>query len=96
MASDIYAAQSSHAARGAPEKKLVTAFLEALSSRGGTLASEALAERLGQPLLRINGIVGDLARIFNVDGFEVVKTDYSTGTVTLNVSLLKQQFAIER
>ena len=60
------------------------------------MAREALAERLGQPLLRINGIVADLSRIFNVDGFEVVRTDYSSGTITLNVSLLKQQFAIER
>lgn len=96
LASEIYAAQSSHAARGAPDRKLVTAFLEALSSRGGTLPREALAERLGQPLLRINGIVADLSRVFNVDGFEVVKTDYSSGTITLNIALLKQQFAIEK
>lgn len=96
LESEIYATQSSHAARGAPDRKLVTAFLDALSSRGGTMAREALAERLGQPLLRINGIVADLSRIFNVDGFEVVKTDYSSGTITLNITLLKQQFAIEK
>jgi hypothetical protein len=75
---------------------LVTAFLEALSSRGGTVPREVLAERLSQPLLRINGIVADLSRIFNVDGFEVVKTDYSSGTITLNLNLLKQQFGIEK
>ncbi len=94
--SEIYATQSRHAARGAPDRKLVAAFLEALSSRGGSVPREALAERLGQPLLRINGIVADLSRIFNVDGFEVVKTDYSSGTITLNIPLLKQQFAIEK
>lgn len=93
---EIYAAQSSHAARGAPDRKLVATFLESLTSRGGTMPREALAERLGQPLLRINGIVADLSRIFNVDGFEVVKTDYSSGTITLNITLLKQQFAIEK
>lgn len=95
LASEVYASQSGHAARGAPDRKLVSTFLEALHSRGGTMPREALAERLGEPLLRINGIVAHLSRIFNVDGFEVVKTDYGSGTITLNVDLLKQQFVIQ-
>lgn len=92
---EIYATQCGHAARGAPDRKLVAAFLEALGARGGTMPREALAERLGQPLLRINGIVAQYSRILNVDGFEVVKTDYASGTITLNLQLLKQQFGLE-
>ena len=93
---EIYAAQCSHAARGAPDRKLVSSFLDALSSRGGSMPRESLAERLGQPLLRVNGVVANLSRIFNVDGFEVVTVDNTSGTVSLNVSLLKKQFAIEK
>jgi hypothetical protein len=96
LASEVYTSQSGHAARGALDPKLVSTFLEALHARGGTMPREALAERLGQPLLRINGIVAHLSRIFNVDGFEVVKTDYGSGTITLNVDLLKQQFVIQK
>lgn len=93
---EIYAAQCSHAARGAPDRKLVSSFLDALSSRGGSMPRESLAERLGQPLLRVNGVVANLSRVFNVDGFEVVTVDNSSGTVSLNVNLLKKQFAIEK
>ncbi|HTO02348.1 MAG TPA: BREX-2 system phosphatase PglZ, partial [Opitutus sp.] len=92
---EIYAAQCSHAARGAPDRKLVATFLEALSTRGGTMPREALAERLGQPLLRLNGVVANLARVFNVDGFDIVTLDTTSGRVVLDVSLLKKQFAIE-
>ena len=55
---------------------------------------EALAERLGLPLLRLNGLVPNLARVLNVDGYEVLGIEASSGTVVLNVALLKKQFAV--
>jgi hypothetical protein len=91
---EIYAEQSKLAVRGVQERIRVTLFLESLSSRGGTMPREALAERLGLPLMRLNGLVADLARIFNVDGYDVVNLDVASGTVALNVALLKKQFAL--
>lgn len=91
---EIYAAQCKLAVRGAPDRQQVAVFLEALSSRGGTMPREALAERLSLPLLRLNGLAPNLARIFNVDGYDVVNLDATSGTITLNVALLKKQFAV--
>lgn len=91
---EIYAAQCKLAVRGAPDRQQVALFLEALSSRGGTMPREALAERLSLPLLRLNGLVPNLARIFNVDGYDVVNLDATSGTIALNVALLKKQFAV--
>ena len=91
---EIYAEQSKLAVRGAHERTRVALFLDALISRGGTMPREALAERLGLPLLRLNGVVADLARIFNVDGYDVVNLDAASGTIALNVALLKKQFAV--
>ena len=55
---------------------------------------EAMAERLSLPLMRLSGAVADLARIFNVDGYDVVNLDATSGTIALNVALLKKQFAV--
>jgi hypothetical protein len=38
--------------------------------------------------------VPNLARVLNVDGYEVLGLDAPSGTVVLNVALLKKQFAI--
>lgn len=91
---EIYAEQRKQAVRGAPARDQVALFLETLSSRGGTMPTVVLAERLGLPFLRMNGHVQNLARIFNVDGYDVVSIDTASGTVVLNVALLKKQFAV--
>lgn len=91
---EVYREQCKQAVRGAPERQLVSSFLEVLSARGGSIPREALAERLGLPLLRLNGLIPNLARVFNVDGYDVVAMDSASGTVSLNIALLKKQFAL--
>ena len=91
---EIYTEQCRLAARGAHDRQRVAVFLESLTSRGGTMPREAMAERLGLPLMRLNGVVADLARIFNVDGYDVLNLNTASGTVVLNVALLKKQFAV--
>jgi hypothetical protein len=94
LGGEIYSVQCSRAVRGAPDRQQVATFLEVLSARGGSMPREPLAERLGLPLLRLNGLVPNLARIFNVDGYDVLKIDAASGTVVLNVALLRKQFAL--
>jgi hypothetical protein len=91
---EIYAEQCKLAVRGAQDRKRVALFLESLNSRGGTMPREAMAERLSLPLMRLNGVVADMARVFNVDGYDVVNLDATSGTIVLNVALLKKQFAV--
>lgn len=91
---EVYAAQCGQGVRGAQDRIRVATFLETLSARNGTVPREVLAEKLGLPLIRLNGLVADLARIFNVDGFDVVTVDNASGTVVLNVPLLKKQFGL--
>lgn len=91
---EIYAIQSKQGVRGAVDRKEVASFLEIMESRGGSLPREALAERLGLPVLRLNGHVANLARVFNVDGYDVLTMDAASGTIVLNIALLKKQFAL--
>ena len=89
---DVYQEVSRRGVRGTPALPEVTRFLEALVDRNGNVPQEALAEKLGLPFLRLGGYVQNLARIFNVDGYEVLAIE--SGSVMLNVPLLKKQFGI--
>ena len=55
----------------------------------------SLAQALGVPLFRIDGLVQNVSRILNVDGYEVLSFERATETIALNINLLKTQFEIE-
>ena len=93
--SEIYKAQCARGVRGAPKAEELIKFIKLLEARGGRMPGEMLAQGLGLPLFRLAGHVQNLARILNVDGYEVVNSDAGGGSVVLNVELLKQQFQLE-
>ncbi|MEK7750962.1 MAG: BREX-2 system phosphatase PglZ [Acidobacteriota bacterium] len=68
--------------------------LRVLAERGGVLLKSALAQRLEQPLLRIDGFIALLQRVLNVDGYPVLSVDASQ-TVRLDLSLLRTQFGLD-
>jgi len=53
---------------------------------------QALAQKLGEPELRIPGLIAALRRILNVDGYPVLSADDTSGSVILNRQLLEVQF----
>ncbi|NCA69212.1 MAG: BREX-2 system phosphatase PglZ, partial [Sphingobacteriia bacterium] len=95
LASPVYAAQKRLAARMAPTDDDLRRFLLALDSRGGKLGKSALAQRLGLPMIRIEGFLSLARRVLNVDRAAVIAVDSTTGTVELNLPLLRLQFQLE-
>jgi hypothetical protein len=53
----------------------------------------AFAQRLAVPPIRVDGLLASLQRVLNVDGYPVLTID-SSQTVRLNLTLLKEQFAL--
>lgn len=94
LASPAYASQSKLAGRAAPPPELVRAFLTAVEERGGVILKGALAQKIGQPELRINGILAAMRRLLNVEGYSVLSVDEASGTVSLNTDLLRVQFEL--
>jgi hypothetical protein len=47
------------------------------------------------PDWRVPGILSSLARLLNLDGYEVLVREESSGTVRLTVELLRVQFHLE-
>jgi hypothetical protein len=91
----IYLEQSKLAVRGAPPDELMTRLLSGLHSRGGTAIKQALAQELGMPPFRVDGLIQNVSRILNVDSYEVIGFDRASDTVTLNMGLLRTQFELK-
>lgn len=95
LKSPAFTSQRKLSGRLAPPLDLVRSFLTALEERGGTMLKLGLAQRLGQPEMRIHGIVAAMRRLLNVDGYAVLSVDEASGSVMLNRELLKVQFDLE-
>jgi hypothetical protein len=56
----------------------------------------ALAQRLGQPEIRVHGIIATMRRVLNVDGYAVLAADETSDLVTLDLKLLRVQFELKQ
>lgn len=93
--SSVFAAQREIAGRMAPPDTTVRAFLEVMGRYHGRAPRTALARALGQPDIRIRGIVAGLQRLLNVDGYPIVAADEVIDSVELQRDLLRRQFQLE-
>jgi len=95
LSSEVFANQIAMAGRGAPKLEEVRKFLEALAVPGGATLKLTMAQQLGHPELRIAGIIAAMRRVLNVDGYAVLDVDEPSGTIRLNLNLLKVQFGLD-
>jgi hypothetical protein len=94
--STVFDRQVKQAGRSAPVAEKIRRFLAALDERGGTILRQALAQKLGEPELRIPGLIAAMRRILNVDGYPVLSVDDGSGSVFLNRQLLEVQFELSQ
>jgi hypothetical protein len=93
--SQIYQEQLKLAVRGGSVQEVMVMLLRTIDARGGSIMKAPLAQALGVPLFRIDGLVQNISRILNVDGYEVLSFERTTETISLNTNLLKTQFEIK-
>jgi hypothetical protein len=96
LQSPVFQRQLEQAGRAAPTQEKLRNFLQALDERGGTMLRAALAQKLGEPELRMPGIVAAVRRVLNVEGYSVLSVDEASGSVVLNKQLLEVQFELDR
>lgn len=95
LRSPVYASQTAAAGRAMLPEAQARQLLESLQERGGRLTRQALGQRLGVPLLRVNGLVAAMRRVLNVDGYPVLSVDDASETIDLNLGLLRTQFELD-
>ncbi len=96
FASATYKAQAERNRRAPVEAERARKILETLDERGGRMPREALAARLGLQPVRLSGVLTVLRRILNVEGYAVLEVDEDSGSVVLNVELLRTQFDLQK
>ena len=92
LASPVFEDQKRLGGRGVPADNVLSKLLSALDERGGKLTSLALARALECPAVRLPGLLAKAERIFNVDGYDVLRRDDASDTIELNRDLLLKQF----
>jgi len=92
LASDVFA-QQLEVFGGRLKKEQVEQALRVLAERNCVQMKPAFAQRLAVPPIRVDGLLASIQRILNVDGYPVLTVD-SSQTVRLNLTLLREQFAL--
>jgi hypothetical protein len=94
FASPLYQEQYARVGRNPPNPETIKRVLLALKERQGTLLKSVLVQCSGEPEIRLPGLLAMLRRILNVEGYQVLGVDEASGTVRLNLDLLRTQFDI--
>jgi hypothetical protein len=94
LESQVFASQRALAGRLAPADDVVRTILTTLDGYHGRAPRAVLASALGQPEIRLRGILAGVQRILNVDGYQVLVVDEGTGVVEVQMELLRRQFQV--
>ncbi|MEA3641938.1 MAG: BREX-2 system phosphatase PglZ [Lamprobacter sp.] len=94
LSSPVYAQMKARSGRVRVSEAQLRALLKELEAAGGQQMSAAVAQRLGIPELRLNGLLAGVQKLLNVDGYPVLSVDRSSKTVRLDLQSLKMQFEL--
>lgn len=92
LRSPMYRLMREQAGRGAPEAGVITAVLSRAAASTDPITRDELQELLLIDTPRIRGVHASLKRVLNVDGYQAVDVDASTGALTIDVELVAEQF----
>ena len=95
FASAAYKDQKELVRRHAPEDDLVRRCLEALDSSGGIMTPAAFSKAADISAARLDGLIAQMQRLLNVDGYEILTFSRTENRIELNVLKLKRQFDLE-
>ena len=95
IASSVYQQSSTQAGRRRPDDAQVLALLAILDAAPGHQVSErALAEALNVPVIRMSGIIAQVARMLNVEGYRILSYTDDRGHIRLDRQLAMTQFEL--
>ena len=90
--SQAYKDQRAKVRRHALDDGTVRSSLQALVTNGCIMTPAAFANAASVSVARLDGIVANLRRILNVDGYEIITFSRYENRIELNISKLKRQF----
>lgn len=94
LASPVYAQMRARSGRVMVSEAQMRQLLERLSQAGGQQMAAAVAQGLGLPEIRLNGLLAGAQKLLNVDGYPVLAIDRASKTIRLDLASLKTQFEL--
>jgi hypothetical protein len=94
IASPVYAQMKARSGRVMVSETQLHQLLELLSRAGGQQMAAAVAQGLGLPEIRLNGLLAGVQKLLNVDGYPVLAIDRVSKTIRLDLASLKTQFEL--
>ena len=95
LESAVYSSQCELVQKHAPKADQIRAVVATLTAEGGSMTPVGFANKVGVPLMRVDGLLARVRRILNFDGYEVLVHDRERNLVELDVELLVKQFELE-
>ncbi len=93
--SSTYRSQKKLVGRVAVTDDAVAALVDALAATADRrLSATRAASLLGVPANRVSMVMSQVSKLLNVEGYPVVATEASTQAVTLDASLLAEQYGV--
>ena len=94
LESEVFAVQKKLAGRVRVDGTALKRLLTALASRGGSMTIPALAGAVEVAEHRLPGLLAQVQRLLNVEGYAILDRQEAANTVVLNIPLLKKQFEL--
>jgi hypothetical protein len=92
ISSNTYAQRRRFAGRHPVDDAVALEVVACLVAGGGRAHRDTLAAAVGVPSYTFSGVLTALRRVLNVDGYPVIDVDPDQETVTLDATLLREQF----
>ncbi len=94
VSSEPYRDRQRSGGRHPIDDQTVRAIVSALLAGGGRAHRDTVAVAAGVAATSLPGVLASLRRLLNVDGYAVIELDADGVTVTLDESLLREQFGL--
>ena len=94
LACSVFEAQLESLGRTPLKKEMIHSFLKIMDQRKGAAPMTILASEMGLPAMRLRGMIAQLRRLFNIDGYEIVSEETETSRVLFDTSMALKQFAV--
>jgi hypothetical protein len=95
LSSAGYKDQKALVRRHVVEDDIVRRCLQALDAAGGILTRTAFSHAADIPMARMDGLIAQIQRLLNVDGYEILSFNRTEDRIELNTVKLKRQFDLE-
>ncbi len=95
LSSESYRSRRAMIRRHPVEDGLMSECLTALDASGGIMTPAAFAAAVNISVARLDGLVVQMQRVLNVDGYEILDMDRAENRVELNIAKLRRQFGLD-